>query len=1136
MTELVTSRDLEIKPSSNLIKYSHTFTNIIWSKVSTVITGQPDPFGGNNAALIVFDSTNLYGNMTQNITMPIGTYTLSFFAKVHGGITRHITVTMPDGINDGPVITWNLSNGAIGSSVPSKCASLTGGIVPMREGWVRCYATFINCTAVTGIRTWPKQYSGEPGDNRSGIYVYGYQLEEGTKLSGYIPTSASVVSSGKSLVSASDTNYAVLGDLDEVQVTNLVNYSELLTGWGTNCTITVNAINDPFGNLTACKATTTTGTFVWQLYQLNTITPLTNYYVQFYAKAGEEDTIILANDNTEANYYNLITATKTAGALGTTSIVSVGNGWCKITCQFKSSAICSNALSFRIRVNGNFTSTNGGLYLWGIHCAPQTTPITSYTKTTGSPKYAFGATPLPNASLPDIPVLPAPSLRLDFTTGVLDPRISLTRSTSATRTNIKGILETVGANVARFNYDPVTRKCKGLLLEEARTNIIQNGDCSGSVNGVLGGTGLLPTYWGMAQQPTGLSYEVISSGVEAGIKYIDFRIYGTPSISNHPLLGLGFIALNSSTTYSMSAYLKVISGNPTQVGFGFGGGTGGNDGLGIVIPTTTLTRYSGTGPTSTGVTNLAPWIHFYTTQGVAYDFTIRIGYVQLEAGPGATSYIPTISGAVARDADYCLLTTAGWLKYDVGTVISKFDGGLDSTQNGYGRVISPNGAYTVLSGNGAFTNIGNWAGVGGTNVTIPRSSYSDKVLAGASWDNTGVSLAASGIQGSSFGYSFLAWSNTTWTLGGNSGSRGNMLNGHIESIDYYPIRLNNTVLTAMTASYKVIGSGATNKLLGEVTDLRPKGSNLVGNSEFLGANGATLPTNWSFNGNPGNTLLGITATFTRGSYQGYEGMFVRYKGTASGTGELALSNYGMYADLINTWSAIIVSPCFVSVRVYAARLTGVTPTGGQHFNIVGRNKFGTLSGDGVGTYDIPSVGVNVTECVAAGNFTNPITEVLGFKLNFLVNTGEVVDTVMFYSRPQINIGPIGPYIPTGIGDNSYGRISSSTAAKKSEVSDLVRLISSTVTYLADLVKSFASLKVFSKNRSVPNLVVSKAATTLEAEHVKPVFNSRNRPTYDTEARLTPVYEHTPEPSQFTRPTQDNQFESPTKSFIFNKEP
>lgn len=75
------------------------------------------------------------------------------------------------------------------------------------------------------------------------------------------------------------------------------------------------------------------------------------------------------------------------------------------------------------------------------------------------------------ADLPDI----RPSLLLDFAnSGRVDPRIQCTRASSATCFGPDGKLRTVAANVPRIDYDPVTGKCLGLLVEEARTNLWLN--------------------------------------------------------------------------------------------------------------------------------------------------------------------------------------------------------------------------------------------------------------------------------------------------------------------------------------------------------------------------------------------------------------------------------------------------------------------------------------------------------------------------------------------------------------------------------------------------------------------------------------------------------------------------------------
>jgi hypothetical protein len=68
------------------------------------------------------------------------------------------------------------------------------------------------------------------------------------------------------------------------------------------------------------------------------------------------------------------------------------------------------------------------------------------------------------------------SLALDFTTANLDSRVAFTRATSAS--NPATYVESIGVIAAatndqpRFDFDPVTLACRGLLIEESRTNIM----------------------------------------------------------------------------------------------------------------------------------------------------------------------------------------------------------------------------------------------------------------------------------------------------------------------------------------------------------------------------------------------------------------------------------------------------------------------------------------------------------------------------------------------------------------------------------------------------------------------------------------------------------------------------------------
>lgn len=69
-----------------------------------------------------------------------------------------------------------------------------------------------------------------------------------------------------------------------------------------------------------------------------------------------------------------------------------------------------------------------------------------------------------------------PKLALDFTSASLDARVSITRAlNTATRINSSGYVEIVNADLPRFDFTLNTGgTCRGLLIEEARTNIMRN--------------------------------------------------------------------------------------------------------------------------------------------------------------------------------------------------------------------------------------------------------------------------------------------------------------------------------------------------------------------------------------------------------------------------------------------------------------------------------------------------------------------------------------------------------------------------------------------------------------------------------------------------------------------------------------
>jgi hypothetical protein len=72
-------------------------------------------------------------------------------------------------------------------------------------------------------------------------------------------------------------------------------------------------------------------------------------------------------------------------------------------------------------------------------------------------------------------VVPGATLDLSFMApGTLDPNITFTRTSTATYFDVTGTIQTAAANTPRWDYNPSTHALNGLLIEEARTNLLLN--------------------------------------------------------------------------------------------------------------------------------------------------------------------------------------------------------------------------------------------------------------------------------------------------------------------------------------------------------------------------------------------------------------------------------------------------------------------------------------------------------------------------------------------------------------------------------------------------------------------------------------------------------------------------------------
>lgn len=236
--------------------------------------------------------------------------------------------------------------------------------------------------------------------------------------------------------------------------------------------------------------------------------------------------------------------------------------------------------------------------------------------------------------------------------------------------------------VPRIEYD-ADRNLKGLLIEPESTNQIRNGSGTGAV---VGTPGTLPTNWSTAG---GLTEEIVATGTESGVSYVDIKFSGTATSTFAAIYfePNDIISASDGETWTCSAFLKTIdaTANYNSIRFrtynydsapSFVGSQTGSD----LTLTTDLQRYESTWTLSGAtIAYSRPSIVFLLTNGNTYDFTVRIGWAQYEESPIATSPMPTTGSTFTRDKDEASMTSvSGLIGQTEGTLYIEVDWRLAS--------------------------------------------------------------------------------------------------------------------------------------------------------------------------------------------------------------------------------------------------------------------------------------------------------------------------------------------------------------------------------------------------------------------------------------------------------------------------
>lgn len=545
---------------------------------------------------------------------------------------------------------------------------------------------------------------------------------------------------------------------------NVLLYSERFdnAAWGkNNATVNADALIAPDGNVTADKLiddATNSQHFV-SVSVSGGLAVSTTYTFSCFAKVGERIWVQLRTTD-KANtvvrsWFNLSTGTVgTVQAGHTASIQSVGNGWYRCAVIFSSNTGATNgAVGIQVNTADNQTAYTGdgtsGIYIWGAQLSRTpmlngvTADLTTYYPTTSAAYYG-----------------------------------------------------------PRLDYNPSTLAPRGLLIEEQRTNSIRNNTMVGAVAGT---PGTPPTNWTVATPNAGLTREIVETGTENGITYVDIRYSGTSSATSLviSLESNTQIAASNGQSWTISFWAKVVSGAANDYTLRISLRDGAGASLGQIdtafVPTSTLTRFLGSGTlANASVAYLQPQIRLALTNGAAYDFTLRIGLPQLEQGAFATSVIPTTTAAATRNADVASVNTlTPWFNAASGTIVGEFDAVASGTRTISAfddntanesirlRTVSTDPKFTVTYGGADQADID--AGTVSTNTVYK--------FAGA----YAVNDFAACINGNAVQTDTSGTVPIVDRLRVGTSQAGNYLDGWLRRVSYYPTRLPNATLQSLTA-------------------------------------------------------------------------------------------------------------------------------------------------------------------------------------------------------------------------------------------------------------------------------------------------------------------------------------------------
>ena len=276
------------------------------------------------------------------------------------------------------------------------------------------------------------------------------------------------------------------------------------------------------------------------------------------------------------------------------------------------------------------------------------------------------------------------------------PTPTFTRASTATFVGSDGLIQSAAINEARFDHDPVTLACKGLLIEEARTNALQhssNFKNTTSSNYWQNLSATTVTVDQIASPDGGLNADLLATstasfdcftrrvGIFAGSTQYTYSIFLKQGPSGYRYVGLYIGVGINSTKFPFFDF-----NNPTTVQIPSGTMVGTIDSTRVDAYPDGWYRVSVAFTTAATPVNAHCGVYISQSNGDLPGSSVAgldayIWGIQLEAGSFPTSYIPTTTAALTRSADVCSITGGDFTSFynqSEGTLLMKATSLMDT--------------------------------------------------------------------------------------------------------------------------------------------------------------------------------------------------------------------------------------------------------------------------------------------------------------------------------------------------------------------------------------------------------------------------------------------------------------------------